>query len=113
MMEKIARGSVGAEGVMAAAHSEPSSSEQNNRSGGSPGSRGVGQEGREGKWDEHGLGKLVDRRTEAKRERSVHATAAASYRLGSAPGGRGMRRNDQQRDGERREDVGATRGGMG
>jgi hypothetical protein len=55
----------------------------------------------------------VDRRTEAKRERSVCATAAASCRPGSAPGGRGTRRNSQQRDGERREDVGATRGGMG
>jgi hypothetical protein len=113
MMEKIARGSMGAEGVMVAAHSEPSSPEQNNRSGGGSGSRGVGQEGREGKWDEHGLEKLVDKRTEAKRECSVHATAAASCQPGSAPGGRGMRRNGQQRDGERREDVGATRGGMG
>jgi hypothetical protein len=93
MMEKIARGSVGMKGVMAAAHSEPSSPEQNNRSGRGPGSRGVGQEGREGKWDEHGLEKLVDRRTEAKRERSVRATEAASCRPGSAPGGRGTRKN--------------------
>jgi hypothetical protein len=94
-MEKIARGLVGAEGVMAAAHSEPSSPEQNNRSGGGPGSRGVGQEGREGKWDEHGLEKLVDRRTKAKREHSVCAMAAVSCRPGSAPGGRGTRRNGQ------------------
>jgi hypothetical protein len=55
----------------------------------------------------------VDRRTEAKRERSVRATAAASCRPGSAPGCRGARRNGQQRDGERREDVGATHGGEG
>jgi hypothetical protein len=39
MIEKLARGSVGVEGVMVVAHSEPSSPEQNNRSGGGGGVR--------------------------------------------------------------------------
>jgi hypothetical protein len=71
---------VGAEGAMAAAHCEPSSPEQNNRSSGGPGTWGAEQKGREGKWDGHGLEKLVDRRIEAERECSVRATAAARWR---------------------------------
>jgi hypothetical protein len=72
---------VGAEGAMAAVHSKPSSPEQNNMSGGGPGTRGAGQEGREGKWDGHGLQKLVDRIMEAKRECSVRGTAAARWQV--------------------------------
>jgi hypothetical protein len=54
--------------------------------------------------------------TEEKKPRGVarvHAMAAASWRPGSAPGDRGTRRDGQQRGGERREGVGATRGGEG
>jgi hypothetical protein len=43
----------------------------------------------------------------------VHATATASCQPGGVPGGRGTRKDGQQRGGEQREDVGVTRGGEG
>jgi hypothetical protein len=43
----------------------------------------------------------------------VLAIAVAGWRPGSAPTGRGTRRDGQQTGGKRREGVGATRGGEG
>jgi hypothetical protein len=109
---------VGAEGAMAVAHSEPSSPEQKNKSGGGPGTRGAGQKGREGKWDGHGLEKLVDRRTEAKRECSVHAMAAARWQRQSCKAALGQEQSSMARAGRARREgaraaleLGATRGG--
>jgi hypothetical protein len=44
----------------------------------------LGGKEKKGKWNGHGLGKLVDRKIEAKRGRSVRATVAARCRPAGA-----------------------------
>jgi hypothetical protein len=84
------------------------------------GTRGAGQEGREEKWDGHGLEKLVDRRTEAKRECSVRAMAAARWWRQSRKAALGEEQSGVVRAGRARREgaraalkLGAMRGGEG
>jgi hypothetical protein len=101
---------------MAAAYSELSPPKQKNRSGGGgggPGTQGAGQQGRERKWDGHELEKLMDKRTKAKRECSVCATAAAAEPQGGAWTGaerRGAREKGQKRGARAALELEATRG---
>jgi hypothetical protein len=113
-MGKLARGSVGAMGDRrwrpTAASSSP---DWRNERGGV---RGYGALCRRRKSTNESGRSWRRSWTEEKKPRGVArvlAMAAAGWRPGSAPSGRGTHRDSQQRGGERREGVGATRGGEG